>query len=52
MSYVKNPILKNILILALIIILIPLFDIILKILFAYGQLIGSYARYIIEGKIC
>lgn len=34
------------------ILLLPVIEILVKIIFAYGKYIGTFARHIIEGKIC
>lgn len=34
------------------ILLLPVFEVLIKIIFSYGNLVGTYARYILEGKIC
>ena len=35
-----------------ILLLFPVIGVIIEILFSYGNLLGTYARYIYEGKIC
>lgn len=32
--------------------LLPILEVLIDIIFSYGNLIGTYARYISEGKIC
>jgi len=48
----NNKILITILILLAFLILLPFFEVLVKIIFAYGNYVGTYARYIFEGKIC
>lgn len=56
MSFIKkiinNKILIIILTLLTILILFPILEVIIQIIVAYGNYVGTYARYIIEGKIC
>lgn len=35
-----------------VLLLLPLFEVLIDIIFSYGNLFGTYARYISEGKIC
>lgn len=32
--------------------LLPILKVLIDIIFSYGNLVGTYARYISEGKIC
>lgn len=51
-NLLNNKKILTIFIICLIIILMPIIVTLIKIIFAYGKFFGSYARYIIEGKIC
>lgn len=50
-TLIKNN-LKNILIVILTCILIPLMGIVINVIFTYGTYVGTYARNIIETGIC
>lgn len=41
-----------VLIVLICILFLPIFEVLIKIIFSYGNLVGTYARYISEGKIC
>lgn len=48
----ENKIIKVILCLLIIIMFMPLLEILIKVIFSYGTLIGTFSRYIIEWMVC
>lgn len=49
---INNRLLHISIISLLLIILMPIIQILIEIILAYGNLVGTYARLIIEDKIC
>ena len=48
----ENRLIKVILYLLVIVIIFPIIEILIKVIFSYGTFFGTFARYIAEGMIC